>query len=257
MRTLRDTQDALADAVLGTGLIHGLDETRLSAEVATAIYRNNVRVGALNALAGAFPAVKALLGEDCFEGSMLRYLAAHPSRAGDLHELGAAVPAYLATVPEFAELAYLSDVARLEWLQRAALVAADAAAFDFSGLGEVDEARFDALRFRLAPASRAFASPWPVFGIWRMARASAQGEETGEPLPDIHGGGECVIVYRDGRQQPRTERLTPGAYALLTGLGDALPFAVACERAWAVDSELDVGDCLQRFVVSGVIGAWY
>jgi hypothetical protein len=255
MSALRELQDAMADAVLGRGLIAGLDETHLSAEVATAVYRNNVRVASCNALQGAFPAVCALLGKECFDGCVERYLQAHPSRCGDLHELGAALPAFLARVPEFAALAYLPDVARLEWLQRTALTAVDAAEFDFSGLGSVAETEFGSLRFRPAPATRLLQSDWPIYGIWCMARAAAEGEERGGPPAMDHG--ECVLVYRDREDSVRTECISAGVFRLLSALRDGMCFKDAAEQAWEVDQELDVAACLQHFVAVGVVDRWY
>jgi hypothetical protein len=256
MHALPELQDAVADAVLGSGVIAGLDETRLSGEVATDIYRNNVRVGVLNALRGAFPAVCALLGHECFEGLVERYRIAHPSRSGDLHELGAALPAFLAKVPEFDALGYLADVARLEWAQRSALVAADAETFDFSGLGGVAEADFGRLHFRLAPASFVLQSAWPVYGIWRLARAAADGDESESEPPDMSSGGECVLVYRDGADRVGTERLSQGGFRFLSALHEGADFDAACEQAWQVESELDVGACLRHLVAEGVIDAW-
>ena len=255
MSALLELQNAFADAVLGDGLIAGLDETHLSAEVATAVYRNNVSVATCDALRGAFPAVTALLGDDCFEGFVKRYLAAHPSRCGDLHELGAALPAFLAAVPEFVALPYLSDVARVEWLQRTALVAVDGDAFDFERLGDVAEADFGSLRFRLAPAAGLLQSVWPVYGVWHMARAAAQGGEA-EP-PDSMGEGECVVVCRDRDDKVCTERISAGAFRLLSALRDGFCFADAGDLAWEVEDELDIAACLQHFVAAGVIEQWY
>lgn len=256
MSALPELQDALADTVLGAGLIAGLDETRLSAQVATEIYRNNVRVGVLDALRGTFPAVCALLGDECFEGLVERYRIAHPSRSGDLHELGEALPAFLVEVPEFAPLGYLPDVARLEWAQRAALVAADAEAFDFPGLGDVAETDFGRLHFSLTPASVVLRSTWPVYGIWHLARAAADGDESTAETPEMDGGGECVLVYRDGADRVGTERLSQAAFRFLSALEEGADFDSACERAWQVDSGLDVGACLRHFVAEGVIDAW-
>lgn len=253
MSALRDWQDGMAEAVLGRGLIPDLDETRLSAEVATAVYRNNVRVVSRNALRGVFPAVCALLGEDCFEGCCARYLAVHPSRSGDLNDLGSALPAFLATVPEFTAFPYLPEVARLEWLQRAALSAGDAAAFDFARLGDVAAEDFGRLRLHPAPATRMLQSDWPVYSIWRMARAAAAGEEAEAPAVS---GGECVLVYRDREDRVCTERISAGAFRLLSALRDGLSFGVAGDLAWELEQELDVGACLQRFVAVGVIDHW-
>lgn len=255
MSALRELQDAMADAVLGRGMIAGLDETHLSAEVATTVYRNNARVAACNALQGAFPAVCALLGKECFDGCVERYLQAHPSRCGDLHELGDALPEFLATVPEFAALAYLPDVARLEWLQRTALTAADTAEFDFTGLESVTETEFGNLRFRPAPATRLLQSDWPVYGIWRVARAAEEGAEGGAPPAMEHG--ECALVYRDREDSVRTECVSAGVFRLLSALRDGMCFKEAAEQAWEVDQELDVAACLQHFVAGGVVDRWY
>ena len=254
MHALPELQNAFAEAVLGCGVISGVDETHLSAEVATAVYRNNVQVNTRNALRGAFPAVTALLGDDCFEGLAGRYLAAHPSRCGDLHELGAALPAFLATVPEFAAFPYLSDVAHLEWMQRSALTAVDAGGFDFARLCCVAEADFGELGFSLAPAVGMLQSAWPVWGIWRLARMAAEGGET-EP-PDM-GSGECVLVYRDRGGTVCTERVSAGEFRLLAAMRDGACFADAGDLAWEVEDELDVAACLQRFVAAGVVDHWH
>lgn len=256
MSALRELQAGFVDAVLGTGVIGELDQRRLPAEVATAIYRNNVRGNALNALRADFPALCELLGEECFEGLSLRYLAAHPSRSGDLHGLGAHMPEFLKTVPEFSAWPYLPDVAQLEWLQRLALVAADVEAFDFEGLAGVPEADFGRLRFRPAPASHGLGSPWPIYGIWRLARSEAAGERAEDAGIDLERGGERVLVYRSGAGAVLTEPMSAGALALLQSLVEGRAFADACERAWAEEDGLDVGECLRAWVGKGVIGGW-
>ena len=255
MPALREVQEGFAQVVLGTGTICGFVQGRVPAEVATAIYRNNVRGNAVNALQAAFPALQELLGGGCFEAMAQRYLERFPSRSGDLHDLGADLAGYLKTVPEFEGLAYLPDVARLEWLQGRALIAADAQDFDFSGLASISADSLGELRFRLAPAVRRLRSPWPVFSIWKLARSAAAGEQG--PDVDLEQGGEQVLVYRHGCGAVLTEAISPGAAQLLRALGDGVSFAEACELAWAVEPEAEVGVWLSGFVAKGVICAWY
>ncbi len=256
MPALRELQTATADAVFGTGMIPELDEARLSAEVATAIYRNNLQGNAFDALRGAFPAVCGLLGEDCFEGLVQRYLTTHPSRSGDLHELGTALPGFLALVPEFEALAYLPDVARLEWLQRTVLLAADPRPFDFAGLAALPEADFGRLRFRLAPAAGWLQSPWPLLAIWHMARAAAEGDEDDAPPVDLHGGGQRVLVWRDGEDLVRTEEIPAGVLRMLETFRLGGTFDEACDQAWSEEAALDVGEWLHRLVARNVIAEW-
>ena len=87
----------------------------LAAERRLQVYRNNLEASLGAALAAVYPVVARLVGDDCFRQIGRAYLARVPSRSGNLHEFGAALPEFLAAEPALAGLPYLGDVAALEW----------------------------------------------------------------------------------------------------------------------------------------------
>lgn len=97
------------------------DETR-----GIAVYRNARRAILRNALAGAYPVCRALVGEDCFDALVQDTLLAQPSRSPNLHHYGDALPAVIARSPLADSVPYLADVAMLEWRVHWAHYAPDA-----------------------------------------------------------------------------------------------------------------------------------
>ena len=122
MRALRETQEEFAAALLGGGA-HRFDR-RLQ------VYRNNVFVSLLQALADVYPVLVRLVGRDYFDQAARRFVREHPSRSGNLHDFGSELPGFLGRLPEAASLPYLPDVAALEWAWHEAFHAGDAPALE-------------------------------------------------------------------------------------------------------------------------------
>jgi hypothetical protein len=85
------------------------------ADARLAVYHRSVRANHDAALAAAYPVVRRLVGDAFFGEAAARYAQAFPSRCGDLHVYGSAFALFLAQYEHARDLAYLPDVARLEW----------------------------------------------------------------------------------------------------------------------------------------------
>ena len=103
-----------------------------------AVYRGNVYANCTKALASAFPVVRKIVGEEFFEALAREFVHRHPSRSGDLNRYGDVFADFLAVFPHTADLPYLPDVARMEWLVHRAHFAEDPPALDLSFLGGTD-----------------------------------------------------------------------------------------------------------------------
>jgi hypothetical protein len=119
MLSLPDLQAAFARAVIDRdeGAIadwivaaHGLD-----APARIGIYRNNVFGNYRNTLRQVYPVILALVGVPFFNRAADAYASRYPSRSGDLNDFGGELGEFLAQWPPSAQLAYLPDVAKLEW----------------------------------------------------------------------------------------------------------------------------------------------
>lgn len=149
------------------------------------VYRNNVVVSLVEAMAVGFPVIQALVGEEFFAAMAAVYVRAQPPRSPVIAEYGETFPRFLQGFEPVAHLPYLADVARLEWALRAAYHAADAAPI------APEELQVDGLEnavLRLAPACRVIASPYPIHAIWRA--------NTDPGAAPATGGAETVFVAR-------------------------------------------------------------
>jgi hypothetical protein len=213
-----------------------------------AIHRNNLRANFRKVLALEFPVLEQLVGAAYFDQLALEFLAAHPSRSGDLHRIGAPLPDFLRTTFADGEYAYFADVAALEWAWQDSMVAPDAdSTLDLDALAAVAPEVLPELRLHLQPALRLVASPWPVFTIWDAhRRAALQGEEPGGVALD--GGAERIVVRRVGGL-PEARLCGAGDFAWLQSLAGGAPLGTALDCAAEADDRFDVAATL-RWAVS-------
>jgi len=212
------------------------------------LYRGNVEANAGRALASAYPVVRQLVG-DAFFGALGReYARAHPSTSGDLNEYGRMLPDFLDGFPHVADLPYLPDVARLEWLVHRAHYAADAAAFDPARLSGIPPERFAALTPRIHPACALMDSRFPVATIWRVH----QPDHEGEIAVDLEADGEHALVHRP-RWRVSVAALDRGARAFLDAVVRRKALADAVEAGLAADASFAADRVLARLVADAVI----
>lgn len=250
--------------------------TRLAAQVVPGtlgvaarleVYRNNRRQTLGAALAAVYPTVHALVGEACFAGIALRFLAAHPSRSGNLHDWGEALPGFLATLAATADLPYLADVARLDWAWHAAFHAVDAAPAGglaakpaapdpqaaLHALAAAEPAQRADARLPWHPAARLLASCHPVFDLWRWHQMPGP-DRPALQLPDE---GQSVLVLRrlDLPHQPvAVQRTTPAEQALLRAFASGATLGDAFGAALALDARFDGPASLVRHLSCGLLG---
>ncbi len=91
--------------------------SRLSAFERLEIYNRQYWFRVLGALADDFPALRAVLGDERFNGMSIAYLEAHPSRSFSLRNLGSKMVEWLEQHPEWTRRRHslAVDVAKVEW----------------------------------------------------------------------------------------------------------------------------------------------
>ena len=162
-------------------------------------YQANAGASAERALASSFPTVQALIGEESFAAMARAFWHAHPPERGDLACFGEVLPAFIAASEQLADVPYLPDSARLDWLLAQAERAADEVAdpSTLSLLAEVDPSQ---LRLRLLPGTAMLASAYPVVSVW-LAHQSSQDAavHAGHARHALaEGTGEQALVWRAG-----------------------------------------------------------
>jgi hypothetical protein len=170
MPTLRDIQRDVAHSLLvpgdGAALAHIADDVVDAAERFN-IYRNNVAITLVEALRLAYPAVDKLVGPDFFGGAARAFIARYPPCTACLDDYGGEFPDFLAAFPTAVALAYLPDVARLEWTVNVALHAPDAPALRPDALTDLAAGEHGRVRFVPHPSVRLLSVRYPADVIWR------------------------------------------------------------------------------------------
>jgi hypothetical protein len=246
---LLELQRGFADAALGRGddAARWVAGAGLAPVARLQVYANAIASTQIDTLRGTYPAVLALVGAEFFEAAAARYRLRHPSTRGNLQAFGGAFADFLAAMPEAAALAYLPDVARLEWLRQEAALAADATPLDSAALAALDDD--GSLRLVLHPSLRLLASAHPVLTIWHYATSAGGGRL------QLDDHGEQVVLWRDGGDVALA--VTDAAsYACIAALASGRDLDAAHAEALAADGHFDLAACLRSLLAQALVTAF-
>lgn len=209
------------------------------------VYRNNVTVSLIQALADIYPAVQHITGAEFFRAMARFHLRATPPTSPLLFEYGRDFPAFIAAYEYAQDLPWLADVARIEraWLD--AYHAADHAALDAGALAAVDAARLADLRFQPHPAACIVRSRHPAVSLFTLHKT----ESAAAPLPSY--AAEDALITRPG-PDVIVSRLPAGGAVFLTRLLAGDPLGAAAAAAFDQAPAFDLGVNLAGMISAGV-----
>lgn len=209
-----------------------------------AIYRNNVTVSLIDALAAIYPAVQRITGFEFFRAMARFHVRATPPSSPLLFEYGRDFPAFIAHYPYAGAMPWLADVARVEraWLD--AYHAADAATLSASDLARAPSERLAALVFTPHPTTRLLRSSYAAVTIFA-------GNRTDGPIEQIDAGeAEDALITRPD-SEVAMRRLAPGQFEFLSALMAGQELGKAAEAAIGAHSDFDIGMALMTLIESG------
>jgi len=251
MPALRDLQAAFLRAMFGPDepeLLETIVGDGLRPAARLQIYRHHVLTSLTDVLQATFPVVCRLVDERFFRYVADAYIRQYPPEAPCLFEYGAHFPAFLAAFPPCRHLAYLEDVARLEWAMNIALHAEVCAPLDpakLSGLAAPDVAQ---LTLQFDPSVTLLDSPWPIDQIWRVHQV---GEEVYTTV-DLNAGGVSLEIRR-WEDDVGFRRLDPAIYTFRTTLVAGHALARAAAAALEASQEFDCVTALHELLTDGLI----
>ncbi|WP_426196135.1 DUF692 family multinuclear iron-containing protein [Massilia sp. DWR3-1-1] len=209
-----------------------------------AMYRGQLAGTWHKTLAGAYPVLRQLVGEEFFEGLSGAFGLAQPSADADLHRFGAALAPFLERFAPAAGYPYLADMARLEWAVHRAYFAPDTEALRADALAALSPAQCEAARFGWHPAASLLASPWAVASLWQAHH--------GQAFPPTMASPEQLIVVRP-RWQAQVVALTPARWAAIDCLARGGTVGSALDAAFAHEPAFDIGAALAQWVALGCL----
>ncbi|POZ63650.1 HvfC/BufC N-terminal domain-containing protein [Chromobacterium alticapitis] len=231
-----DWQDALLEAIADPAQQAPAAAWGLS-PAGLAVYRNNYRVGLIEALAHSHPVCRELVGDDFFTALAREYVKTHASLSGNLHRYGADFSDFIAGFEPCRELPYLADVARLEWAVHRSYYAEDGEPLAAAELAAAPQARWGELVFAALPHVALCPANAPAVSIWLAHR------ERGPLEGILQRAPEPALVHRiEGDVQVRA--LSAADYAFHAALFGGQALAEAAEQALAQDAEFDLQTAL-------------
>ena len=211
-----------------------------------AVYRNNVVVGLIEALAAAYPATKAVVGGRFFEAMAGVYVRAEPPTSPVLILYGAGFAAFIEGFAPAARLRFLPDVARLERLWLEAYHGPEAAPLPLDALARLPEAALAEARLLLHPTAGLIASRHPVAALW--AANTGRGEHAAVDLRRA----ETALVLRP-HDRVEVHVLQPGEAAFVGALGRGRFLGEAAEAALTIRPSFDLAAALGRIFTAGAV----
>lgn len=209
-----------------------------------AVYRNNVTVSLIDALAAIYPAVQRIVGAEFFRAMARFHIRETPPASPLLFEYGRDFPAFIEGYEYAQGMPWLSDVARLEraWLD--AYHAADAKPLEAADLAAVPSERLTDLVFTRHPATQLVRSGYAAVTIFAANR------EPGLVEPIDASEAEDALVTRPALDVT-VRRLAPGHAEFLAALIAGRALGEAAAEALTAHSEFDIGAGLTTLIESG------
>lgn len=213
-----------------------------------AVYRNNVVVSLIDALADTFPVTLELVGDEFFRAMAGIFVRAAPPTSPLLAEYGEGFPAFIERFEPARSVPYLADVARLELLRVRAFHAADAEPLTPEQVARAlaDPERLPALRATCHPSLGVLRSRYAVVSLWAAHQGIGDLARVDPFLP------ESALVVRGGLEV-QVIALPPGDDVLVAGFANGLTLGDAAALAASTHVDFDLTTQLALLLRHGAL----
>lgn len=219
--------------------IHVVDGS-ISAGERLDVYRNTFSSVLTTALRLSYPAVHRLVGAEFFEGAARIFIEAYPPASACLDDYGEGFVDFLSSFEPAASLAYLPDVARLEWAVNRALHARDVDPLDVRALAALADADHARVCFSPPPSVGLVRAEPPADLIWRAVL-----DEDDAALSALDpGAGPVRLLVRRISTGIDVRRMTERAWQFTSALCARVPLMAAFDVAWDFETSALVADHL-------------
>lgn len=208
------------------------------------VYRNNVTVSLIDALAAVYPAVQRITGAEFFRAMARFHVRSNPPTSPLLFEYGRDFPEFIETYEHAQDMPWLADVARIEraWLD--AYHAADTAPLSPARLAAVTPDRLADLVFVPHRAARCLRSPYAAVTIFAANR-----DDASVPRIDASTPEDALITRPEF--EVTVHRLPPGGGVFAAGLISGRPLGEAAAAALEAASDFDIAANIAGLIEAG------
>lgn len=212
------------------------------------VYRNNITVSLIEALAATFPATRRITGADFFRALARSHIRASPPTSPLLFEYGRDFAEFIERYEYARPMPWLAEVARIEraWLD--AYHAADVPPLSPQDLAAVPPERLGEIVLVRHPATHITRSPYPAVSIFAANRSNG-------PVGPIEATGpEAALVTRPVLDVT-VRILPPGGFTFLGHLIKGETFGAAVAAATAASAGFDLSTNIVGVLQAGAFTA--
>jgi hypothetical protein len=212
------------------------------------VYRNNVTVSLIDAVAAIYPAVQRITGVEFFRAMARFHIRATPPTSPLLFEYGRDFPAFIEQYEYARSMPWLADTARVEraWLD--AYHAADADPLSAATLGSFPPEQLADMVFVVHPATRVVRSRFSVVTIFAANRGEAPVDRIDASVPE-----DALITRPDLDVVVR--HLPPGGAVFLTSLMAGRSLGEAAALALDASPAFDIASHIAGMIEAGAFTA--
>jgi Putative DNA-binding domain len=210
------------------------------------VYRNNVTVSLIDALAAVYPAVQRITGVDFFRAMARSHIRATPPGSPLLFEYGRDFPAFIEQYEYASSMPWLADTARIEraWLD--AYHAADAEPLPPAALAAVPPEKLADLVFITHPATRVVRSHFSAVTIVATNRGNNPVDRIDASTP------EDALITRPNLDV-FLRRLPPGGATFIESLMSGRSLGEAAASALEISSSFDIAANIAGMIEAGAL----
>ncbi len=209
------------------------------------VYRNNVIVGLINAVAARYPVARKLLWPESFDQIALMYVMKEPPRSPVLLEYGDDFPQFLRSIGQIAAAEYVADIAELESARTRAYHAADATPMSRNVFTEFAAEELPDMRLMLHPSALLLKSRFPIVTIWETNR-HAGGISICQWIP------EAALIARP-HLDVTVWRLSRGVYEFLAAIAEGQTIGQAITQASAGVADFNLSECINILIAAEIV----
>lgn len=212
------------------------------------VYRNNVTVSLIDALAAIYPAVRRITGPDFFRAMARFHVRSTPPTSPLLFDYGRDFPGFIESYEHAQDMPWLADVARIEraWLD--AYHAADASPLAPQHLAAIAPERLGDLVFIPHPAAAIVRSPYSAVTIFAVNRDSAPAARIDASTP------QDALITRPAYDVV-VRHLPPGGAVFAERLLTGTPLGAAADAALDASAEFNIAANIAGLIEAGAFTA--
>ncbi|PND17764.1 DUF2063 domain-containing protein [Ensifer sp. MMN_5] len=212
------------------------------------VYRNNVTVSLIEALAATFPATRRITGEAFFRAMARFHIRETPPKSPLLFEYGRNFPDFIERYAYAMPMPWLADIARIEraWLD--AYHSADAAVLLPQVLATAKSAELADLVFEPHPATGIVRSAYPAVTVFSANRGDG-------PVGRIEASAPETALITRPSLEVEVRALPPGVDVFLGSLLEGEPFGRAAVAGQVCCPNLDLAAAIRMMLEAGAFAA--